>query len=176
MNQSCKPELGKAGCRFQKNSSYSYLECYTNLPKTIYTLLPNFSWCFFTVAPPCTSILIFPDKSSLPLLNVNGEWRVPPSVFYCANYHVGCDKLIAQRIRESLFVTLITLTALRCHINNHQCVIGQQLYCDIYIQPSFSSVMDFYLQVDKDMSSVRVRYLVMCLFPLCLKSIDLWKV
>ena len=97
----------------------------------------------------------------------------PPSVFYCANYHVGCDKLIAQRIRESLFVTLITLTALRCHINNHQCVIGQQLYCDIYIQPSFSSVMDFYLQVDKDMSSVRVRYLVMCLFPLCLKSIDL---
>ena len=46
----------------------------------------------------------------------------PPSVFYCANYHVRCDKLIAQRISEAPFETLITLTMLRCHINNYQCI------------------------------------------------------
>ena len=44
----------------------------------------------------------------------------PPSVFYCANYHVRCDKLIAHRISEAPFETLITLTVLRCHINNYQ--------------------------------------------------------
>ena len=42
------------------------------------------------------------------------------SLFYCANYSVVCDKLIAHRISESLFPTLIALMLLRCHINNCQ--------------------------------------------------------